>query len=72
MVDDRRKEDFTNPNYSISLKGDREYSLLIFSKLKEDDSNYPAVSSENKYPFLLPEWKAKDVMPTSEELIKKG
>ena len=71
-IEDRRKEDFTTPAYSISLKGDREYSLLIFSKLKEDDNNYPAVSSENKYPFLLPEWKAKDVMPTSEELIKKG
>jgi hypothetical protein len=71
-IDDRQKEDFTSPTYSIRLKGDREYNLLIFSKIKEDDSNYPAVSSENKYPFLLPEWKAKDVMPTSEELIKKG
>jgi hypothetical protein len=71
-IDDRQKEDFTGPTYSISLKGDREYSLLIFPKIKEDDSNYPAVSSENKYPFLLPEWKAKDVMPTFDELIKKG
>jgi hypothetical protein len=70
-IDDRQKEDFSSPTYSISLKGDREYSLKIFSKIKEDGDNYPAVSSENNYPFLLPEWKAKDVMPATEELFLK-
>jgi hypothetical protein len=71
-IEDRQKEDFSNPIYSIRLKGDHEYSLLIFAKQKKDDNNYPSVSSQNNDPFLLPEWKVKDVMPTSEELIKKG
>jgi hypothetical protein len=70
-IDDRQKEDFTNPTFSISLKGDQDYSLKIFSKITEADDNYPAVSSENKYPFLLPEWKVKDVMPATEELFSK-
>jgi hypothetical protein len=69
-IDDRQKEDFTGPTYSITLKGDRDYSLNIFPKLKEEDDTYPAVSSENKYPFLLPEWKVKDVMPDPEEILK--
>ena len=69
-IDDRQKEDFTNPTYSIGLKGDREYSLKVFSKIKEEDDNYPAVSSENKYPFLLPEWKAKDLMPDMDEVVE--
>ena len=70
-IDDRQKQDFTNPTYSVYLKGDREYSLKIFPKIKEDDDNYPAVSSENNYPFLLPQWKAKDVMPAIEDLFVK-
>jgi hypothetical protein len=71
-IDDRKKEDFTNPIYSIRLTGDREYSLKIFSKLEEDDDQYPAVSSENNYPFLLPEWKAKDVMPEATEIFENS
>ncbi len=70
-IDDRQKKDFTSPTYSINLRGDRDYSLKIFPKIKEADEDYPAVSSENKYPFLLPEWKVKDVMPASEELLSK-
>ncbi|UCH20932.1 MAG: DUF4340 domain-containing protein [Deltaproteobacteria bacterium] len=69
-IEDRKKEDFTDPIYLIQLKGEKDYSLSIFAKLNNADGNYPAVSSENNYPFLLPEWKAKDVMPTSEEIIK--
>jgi hypothetical protein len=69
-IEDRQKEYFTNPIYSIRLKGSTEYSLKIFSKINEEADNYPAVSSENKYPFLLPEWKAKDVMPDPEEILK--
>lgn len=71
-IDDRKKEDFNNPIYSIRLTGDREYSLKIFPKLKEDDDRYPAVSSENNYPFLLPEWKAEDVMPETTELFQNS
>jgi hypothetical protein len=69
-IDDRRKEGFTRPSYSITLKGDRDYTLKIFPKLKEDDDDYPAVSSETKYPFLLPDWKAKDIMPDFDEVVE--
>jgi hypothetical protein len=70
-IEDRKKEDFKDPIYRIQLKGAKDYHLSIFAKLNNDDGNYPAVSSENNYPFLLPEWKAKDVMPASEELFAK-
>ncbi len=52
-VEDAKKEDFKDPIFSITLKGAKEYRLAVFPKIKEDASEYPAVSSENPYVFLL-------------------
>jgi len=53
FIDDRKKEDFKAPLFTIELKGGPEYTLSIFSKSGEDDPNYPAVSSGSAYPFEL-------------------
>ncbi len=52
-IEDRKKEDFKDPIFSVALKGTKEYALSVFPKLKEDATDYPAVSSENPYVFLL-------------------
>jgi len=52
-LDDLKKEDFKNPIYSVTLKGEKEYSLLVFAKKDKDAKNYSAISSENESPFSL-------------------
>ena len=53
FINDRQKSDFSSPLLKLQLKGAREYSLSIFAKAAEKDTEYPAVSSGSEYPFLL-------------------
>ena len=53
FIIDRQKEDFTSPLFTLQLKGGQEYSLTIFAKTAEKDTDFPAVSSGSNYPFLL-------------------
>ena len=53
FINDRQKEDFTSPLFTLQLKGGQEYSLTIFAKTTDNDTNFPAVSSGSNYPFLL-------------------
>lgn len=53
FIDDRKKDDFKSPLFTIELKGGQDYNLSIFSKAEENDANYPAVSSGSDYPFEL-------------------
>ncbi len=69
-IDDRKKEDFTSPVWSIKLKGAQEYTLSIFAKTGKDDKSYPAVSSGSDYPFMLPDWEADNWMKGPQEMLK--
>jgi hypothetical protein len=53
FINDRQKEDFTSPLFTLQLKGGQEYSLSIFAKTADKDTDFPAVSSGSNYPFLL-------------------
>ncbi len=53
FINDRQKEDFTSPLFTLQLKGGQEYSLTIFAKTTDNDTDFPAVSSGSNYPFLL-------------------
>ena len=70
-IDGKNKEDFANPICQVQLKGSKEYTLSIFKKTDKDAKTYPAFSSENDYPFLLPEWQANNLMKKPDELTKK-
>lgn len=59
FIDDRNRDDFTSPVYTVTLKGSTVYSLALFEK---KDNRYPAVSSQSDYPFFLSEWKADRIM----------
>lgn len=71
FIDDRKKEDFTSPLYTVQLKGGQDYKLSIFAKPKEEDPNYPATSSASDYPFLLSKNASDRIMKNSEDLLKK-
>jgi hypothetical protein len=71
FIDDRKKEDFTSPLYTVQLKGGQEYSLSIFAKFKGEDKNYPAVSSDSDYPFLLSSSQVDTIMKAPSEILKE-
>jgi hypothetical protein len=71
FIDDRNKSDFTDPLVSIQLKDTQEYSLLIFAKVKEEDTDYPAISSGSDYPFYLSKSTAERLMKTPADLLKE-
>jgi hypothetical protein len=70
-ITDRNKDAFSNPIYTVKLKGIQDYQLDIFAKLQTDDNNYPAVSSANDYPFFLSDSKVQKITLNPEEMLKK-
>ncbi len=69
FIEDRTKEDFKAPIYTLTLKGVNTYSISLFEK---KDSQHPAVSSESEYPCLLSEWKAAQIMKDFKGLLEEG
>jgi hypothetical protein len=69
-INDRQKDSFSAPIYTVKLKGIQDYQLHIFAKLQTDDKKYPAVSSDSDYPFWLSENKVQQIMINPEEMIK--
>lgn len=70
-IDNQVKNDFTSPICTLQLSGNQEYTLSIFSKPDKHAKDYPAISSQNDYPFLLGAWRADDLMKNPDELVKK-
>jgi hypothetical protein len=70
-IDDFEKEDLADPIYTLQLKGIQDYTLSVFAKMEKDVKHYPAVSSENDYAFLLPEWQVDSLMKNPGEILKK-
>jgi hypothetical protein len=68
-IEDKIKEDFQNPVFSITLRGAEDHTLRIFSQTGEADQPYPAVSSQNDYPFTLPAFKVDNIKKKVEELL---
>lgn len=68
-IDDAKKEDFNAPVIHLMLKGKKEYYLSVFAKKDKDAKNYPAISSENNYPFLLSDYTINDMEKIIEEIM---
>ncbi|MCJ7580409.1 MAG: hypothetical protein MUP98_07725, partial [Candidatus Aminicenantes bacterium] len=68
--EEKSKDDFTDPIYSVKITGSKDYSLQIFAK-DEEENNYPAVTSESPYVVFLPSWKAESLMKKAEVLVPK-
>ncbi len=63
----KTKDDFTGPIFTLRVGGSEAATLSVFEK--GEDNKYPAVSSENDYPFYLPEWVVKQIKKTPDELM---
>ena len=72
FVYDRQKADFTDPIATITFKGAQEYTLQIFEPLEKDASEFPAISSQNDDPFLVPKWQADQVINAFDEIVLPG
>ena len=70
-LNNNKKTDFKAPIFTITLKGAGQYTLSIYPKKNKDVKEFPAVSSENDTPFLLPEWQADNIMKDQDEFVKK-
>ena len=69
FVYDRQKDDLTDPIAMITFKGAEEYTLQIFEQFEEDASEYPAVSSQNDYLFIIPKWQADQVINALTDIV---
>ena len=67
---DQKKNDFSAPLYTVRVKGMEEHTLLLFAKTEKSKNDYPAVSSQNDSPFLLPEHLAKQIMLPLDQIVK--
>ncbi len=70
FLEDQSKEDLKDPIYSVTARGGKDYSLQIFAKQEKEGGKYPAISSENPFPFLLSTYKAEQIMKKPDELVE--
>ena len=68
-IKDTPKENIKDPVYALKLKGAADYSLSIFGKLKDEDKENPAVSSQNDYTFLLSDSIFEYIQNTAKEVF---
>ncbi|MBU0768899.1 MAG: DUF4340 domain-containing protein [Proteobacteria bacterium] len=70
-LDDLKKDDFKNPIYTVTLKGEKEYSLLVFAKKDKNAKNYSAISSENESPFSLSDTQVDTIKSKLDEILNE-
>jgi hypothetical protein len=72
FIDDRKKEDYSSPLFTLLLMGAKEYSLAIFPKTDEKETTYPAVSSASAYPFQLSGSQVNRIMKEPAAFLQKS
>ncbi len=70
-INNKNKDDFKDPVFTIILKGTTEKKLSIYSVEGEDQTKYSCTSSENEYPFFLSKYEAEKIMIDPEEIVEK-
>lgn len=72
FMEGKTKDDFSDPAYTITLTGAKEYTLTLYPAVETDgDSFFPAISSENEHPFLMAQWQSENIMKKPDDLKKK-
>jgi len=69
FINDKQKDDFKDAIHSVTLKGVEEVKLSIFKQRDGDTEKFPAISSANDYPFLLPKMKVEQIMKKPDEFL---
>jgi hypothetical protein len=71
FIQGKSKNDFTKTIYRVTIQGKKAYTLSVFAKEKKEEEQYPAVSSESDYPFMLSQWQAENIMKKPEEIMNQ-
>jgi len=71
-INDAKKDDFKNPTCAVALRGDKKYSFSVFAKKDKDAKTYPAISSENHYPFSLSDSQVESIKSKIEDILEAG
>jgi len=66
-LDGRSKEDLGVPIYTLMIRAAETITLSIYEM---EGEKYPAVSSQNEYPFLLPKWRVEQIMKKPADLLE--
>ena len=67
-LEGKSKSDLTDPIYTVTVRlNGQAHSVSVFEK--NDDNQYPAISTGSDYPFLLSEWRADQIMKDPGELM---
>jgi hypothetical protein len=67
-LEGKKKEDLKDPIISIALQGEKNATLSIFEKNDQKDKTYPALSSDNGYPFVLQTYKVEMIRKALREI----
>ncbi len=67
-LDGRSKADMGVPVYTLMIRAAQTITLSIYEM---EGEKYPAVSSQNEYPFLLPKWRGEQIMKKPSDLLEK-
>jgi hypothetical protein len=70
FIPKNKKTEFKDPIYEIQLKGIKHYSLSLFAKEGKDEKIYPAISSENDYPFYLADHQVDDLKTNIKKMLE--
>ena len=70
---DSVKAELQNSTHSVTLKGEgNEYTISLFEKREEEDSEIPGLSSMNDSPFYLQTWKAEEITDSIQDLLPES
>ena len=70
FIPKNKKTEFKDPIYEIQLKGTKNYSLSLFAKEGKEEKIYPAISSENDYPFYLADHQVDDLKTNIKKMLE--
>jgi hypothetical protein len=70
-IENKNKDDFKDPIFTVILKGTKENRLSIFPMQDEGANEYPCTSSATEYPFFLNKYQAENIMIDPGEIVEK-
>lgn len=69
-IEDKDKEDFSGPELVITVRTEAGHELSLFPRPdQEDDTPYPATSSDSKYPFQISGFNGQDIVSAADALL---
>jgi hypothetical protein len=72
-LENSMKAELKNPTHSVTLRGEgNEYTISLFEKRQEEESEIPGLSSMNDSPFHFQTWKAKEITDSIQDLLPES